>query len=216
MKKLSLASFGASTSCPASGMCVLGLLIAVSASVVLPLLAQEPTPTIEIFSPHHLYPTSLTSIRNLDLRNADVIVFNANGGPWLKAHLRGGKYEIHYRVGSDRLRLNWLKVLNGDSGETETAVAEFDWVATGASASDYAVVQVFQMHDGHLNVVQQILFSTRGSDKAGASLSSKSNVLTIRGVHGWEHCCPTQLDVVTFRFDGSAFKQVAYHMAPLQ
>jgi hypothetical protein len=195
---------------------VLGVFLVVFAAGALPLAAQKTRPTLEVSSPNHSYPTSLASIRQLDLNNSEVVIFDDKGEPELKAHLRGGKYEIHYRVGSDWLRHNWLKVLNGDSGETETAVAEFDWVATGASASDYGVVQLFQLDDGHLKVVQQILFNTRGSKKVGAFFNPKSNVLVVRGVHGWEHCCPTRLDVVTFRFDGSAFKQVAYHMAPLQ
>jgi hypothetical protein len=155
-------------------------------------------------------------MRQLDLKNSDVIIFNGKGEPELKARLRAGKYEGPLAVGSDWLRLNWLKILEGESEEPTSAIAEFDRVVTAGSASDYGIVQVFHLDDDHLKVVQQFLFNTRGTSKAGSSYDAKTNVLAIRGVHRWEHCCPTQLDIVEFHFEGRVFKQTAYHRGSLQ
>jgi hypothetical protein len=70
-------------------------------------------------------------------------------------------------------------------------------VTTGASASDFQVVQVFSIRDNHPVLVQQILFNTRGCKTAGAKYSAQARTLTVKAVHGWEHCCPKTLDVLT-------------------
>jgi hypothetical protein len=179
--------------------------------------AQEKSaPTVEICYPQFSYSQSFASLRQIDLKNFDVMTFDENGKPDLKAHLRAGKYEARSEGTRYWLGLKWFKVPHKEPNEPETAVAQFDLVVTSGSASDYGVVQVFRLDDGHLKVVQQILFNTRGNAKVGAMLDAKSNTLTIRGVHGWDHCCPTQLDIVRHRLESDVFNRVANHREPLQ
>ena len=179
--------------------------------------AQEKSrPTLKICYPHYSYPETLASLRRLDLKDSEVVTFDEGGRPGPKAHLRAGKCEVRFKETSYWLGLKWSMVLQNEPSETEIAVAQFDLVETAGSSSDYGVVQVFQLKEGRLSVVQQILFNTRGSAKVGATLDARSNTLTIRGVHGWEHCCPTELDVVRFRIDGDLFKLMGHRKVPLE
>jgi hypothetical protein len=107
-------------------------------------------------------------------------------------------------------------VLQRGPSEPEIAVAQFDLVETAGSSSDYGVVQVFRLKEDHLTVVQQILFNTRGNAKVGAAIDARSSTLTIRGVHGWEHCCPTELDVLRFRIDDGLFKLAGHGRVALE
>jgi len=197
-------------------MKVLAFLVAIATPLSLFPGVENNSPTIEVLYPDYSYSKPLTSIRELDLRESDVLIFAPGGKTWVKARLHGGLYDVRHKLSSDWVRFNWLRLSAHGAADPEVGVAYFDWVSTGASASDYGVVQVLRIRDGHLNVGQQMVFNTRGSSKAGASFSAKTNVLTVRGVHGWEHCCPTDLDVVQFRFEGELLRQVHYRREPLQ
>jgi len=192
------------------------LLAAVATSLGLLPTTEDTKPTIEVLYPNHSFAWASPPVRELDLKESEVIIFGERGRMWVKGRLHRGLYEVSHKVGGEWLRLNRLKFPTAESGKPESGVAYFDWVSTGASASDYGVLQVLQIRDGHLYVAQQIEFNTRGSSKAGATFSPETNVLTIQGVHGWEHCCATELDVVRFRFEGGVFKQAGYHKTPLQ
>jgi len=172
------------------------------------------SPTIEVSYPNYLLPGSFASFRNMNLEESDAVILGEKGRIALKAHLHKGRYEVQRKDSSDWLRLNWVKFPKSESAEPENGVAYFDWVSTGASASDFGVVQVLQVNDGRIEIVQQIFFNTRGSRKAVAVLDPETNALTITGVHGWE-CCKDQLDVVRFRFEGGRFKRISYRTIPL-
>lgn len=115
------------------------------------------------------------------------------------------------RDGYDWLRLDGVRFLGESS---EFAIVPFSWVTAGGSTSDFGVVQVFTLREGHPVVVQQILFNTRGCG-ASSQLSIRPLLLTIKGVHGWEHCCPKTLDVIKFRWTGGSFHLKSHHSVPL-
>jgi len=177
---------------------------------------EKKPPTIEVSFPNYSYPKTVTSLRRLDVKNDEVIVFGDKGMSDFHAHLRGGAYEKLHKIGGDSLEFEWMKYMGSDSAEPDCAVAYYIWSMWAGSSSAYGVVQLLHIEDGHLKVVQQILFNLRGSEKAGAFLNAKLNALTIRGVNDWEHCCPTGLDVVKFRLKEGVLKQVYYGMATLE
>ena len=164
----------------------------------------ESEPTVEVLFPRYVYKQTMKSLRTVDFRNFQIHVFDARKSI-LIAKLRNGKYESNWASahGSDWLRLNSVDFLGNHS---EFGVVSLSWVTTGASASAFGLVQVFTLREGHPVVVQQILFNARG---CGTSASIRKNVggLTVRGVHGWEHCCPNTLDVLTFSWTGSSFER---------
>jgi len=193
------------------------LLLVLSLSAQPDARAQRETPsTLEVCFLNYSYPDPLPSLRQLDLKNAEIIFFDEKGMPDLHAHLHGGGYEKLHKIGGDRVKFVWLKYIETAPIEQDYAVAYYVWSMWAGSSSAFGVVQLLHIEDGHLKVVQQLLFNLRGSEKAGAFFSAKSNALTIRGVNDWEHCCPTELDVVKFQLNDGLLIQIHYGKAPLR
>jgi hypothetical protein len=177
---------------------------------------QKTSPTIEVCFPNYSYPNPVASLGQLNVKNSEVIIFGKKGRPDYHAHLRHGSFEEHDKIGGDSLSFEWVKYLGESSAEPNYAVTYHIWAMWAVSSSGFGVVQLLHTEDGHLKVVQQILFNLRGSEKAGAFFNAKSNALTIRGVNDWEHCCPTGLDVVQFQLKDGTLKQIHYGKAPLK
>jgi hypothetical protein len=177
---------------------------------------RKKPPTIEISFPNYSYPKTVTSLRLLDVKNGEVIIFSDKGMPDFHAHLRLGAYEKLHKIGGDSLKFEWMKCIGNNLTEPDYAVAYYIWTMWAGSSSAYGVVQLLHVEDDHLRVLQQILFNLRGSEKAGAFFNAKSNTLTVRGLNDWEHCCPTGLDVVWFQLKDGVLKPVHYGKAPLE
>jgi len=160
---------------------------------------QKTSPTLEVCFPNYSYPNPVTSLRQLDSKSSEVIIFDEKGSPDYRAHLRHGSFEKLHKIGGDGVSFGWVKYLGNSSLEPEYAVTYHIWTTWAGSSSAYGVVQLLHIEDGRLRVVQQILFNLRGSKKAGALFNARSNGLTICGVNDWEHCCPAGLDVVQFQ-----------------
>lgn len=173
-------------------------------------------PAVQISFPNYSYPKTPTSLRGLDLRNSQVIFFGENAAPDLRADLYDGTYEKGDKTGGESVAFSWLTTLDNSSTGPDYAVAYYTWVTWAGSTSDFGVVQLLQLQDGRLKVIQQILFNTRGSGKAGASFSAKSRILTVRGLNEWEHCCPTGLDMLGFHLKDGLLKRVSYQKVPLE
>lgn len=173
-------------------------------------------PAVEISLPMYSYPKPFASLRDVDLKNSELVIFGVKVAPDFRAHLRHGSYEKLYKVGGDSVRFMWVKYIGNDTAEPSYGIAYYTWTAWAASSSDFGVVHLLHFEDGHLHVVQQIPFNLRGSEKAGAHLNAKSDTLTIRAVNDWEHCCPTGLDVVQFRLKDGELQKIHYGTAPLE
>jgi hypothetical protein len=173
--------------------------------------------TVDIYLPNYPYPDAVASFSKPNLGNAELIIFGENGTTDMRARLRKGAYERrNNNGGGDAVEFEWVKPIGNDPVNAKFAVAYYTWVAWMGSSSDIGVVQLLLREDGHLKVAQQILFNLRGSKTAGAFFDVKSSSLKIRGVHGWEHCCPTELDLVRFRFNDGLFKQVSHRKIPFE
>jgi len=200
-------------------MKILRLILALTipfTSTARPQVTDNDSPTLEISFPNHLYEKSGPSPREMDWKESELIIFNRNGASNVHAQLHDGIYEVRREVGGDWVRFNWVRFIPGRQDGEEIALVCLDWVATMASADDYGVIQVFHMKDGRRKVVEQILFNTRGRTQPAASFDSRTATLTVEAVHGWEHCCPTKLDVVELRLEEGLFKQSGYRQTPLQ
>jgi hypothetical protein len=173
--------------------------------------------TVNIYFPNYSYPDAVASFSKPNLRNAELIIFGENGTTDIRARLRKGAYERRNNEGGgEAVKFEWVKPIGNDPVNTNFAVAYYTWVAWMGSSSDIGVVQLLQRVDGHLRVAQQILFNLPGSKTAGAYFDVKSSSLKIRGVHGWEHCCPTELDLMRFHFDDGLLKQVSRRKVPFE
>ena len=197
---------------------MLWLLAAVCAAAKNPPQHSNSAPTVEVVHLNHAYTATAESLKELDFHNFQFHVFDTNGNSQLLAKLRNGKYnskehDRRWKIGDgyDWLRLDWVRFMGEHS---EFAVVSFAWVTAGGSTSDFGVIQVFALRKGHPVVLQQILFNTRGCGTS-ASLSTRLLLLTLTGVHGWEHCCPKTLDVMNFHWAGSSFQWERHHSIPL-
>lgn len=173
-------------------------------------------PAVQISFPNYALPREMKSLRSLEFRNSQAVFFDEKGVPDFRAALHDGKYERRDKIGGESVAFSWLTILGNDSTDPNTAIAYYTWVTSAGSASDFGVVQLLHLEDGRLKVIQQILFNTRGSEKAGAFFNARSEVLTVRALNEWEHCCPTGLDVVGFRLKGGLLKRVSYEKAALE
>jgi hypothetical protein len=192
---------------------LLWLLVGVFASAQNPPRRSELEPTVEVVTPDHVYATTTESLRRLDFHNLQFRIFDEHGKSMLAARLRNGKYESKWTPenGSNWLRLDWVRVVDEES---QFVIASLSWVTTGGSASDFGIVEVFTLREGHPVVVQQILFNTRGCG-ASSALTTHPLLLTIKGVHGWEHCCPKTLDVIKFNWTGGSFQRRSHRSVSL-
>ena len=161
-------------------------------------------PTFSICYPHYKYLRAVDSLSAVDFHNFNLILFDDDGRRMLLAKLQDGTFEHKYKVGGDWVKVASIQYWSPEKTGPPKALLRADYVETGASSSDFGLVQVFELTEGHPVVLQQILFNTRG-EGADSAFDSKKGVLKIRGVHGWEHCCPTTLDVGTFKWNGSGF-----------
>lgn len=116
---------------------------------------------------------------------------------------------LHSRY--DWLGLDWVRFVGEES---KFAIASLSWVTAGGSSSSAGVVQVFTLREGHQVVIQQILFNTRGCGTS-SELATHPLLLNIKGVHGWEHCCPKTLDVIKFRWAGGSIQVLSHRSVPL-
>jgi hypothetical protein len=189
----------------------LWLLVSISASTQNPPRHSELEPTVEVVTPDHVYATTTDSLTRLDFRNFQFHIFDADGKTINTAKLRDGKYERKSTYGFDSLDLDWVRFIGEQS---HYAIVSLDCLSVGGSSSPFGVIQVFTLREKHPVVVQQISFNKRGCGTS-STLSTRPLLLTVKGVHGWEHCCPKTIDVVEFLWIGGSFKQKSYHFVPL-
>jgi hypothetical protein len=162
--------------------------------------------------PEFQYSNSLASLKELDFPNLDLRVFDEKGQPELVAELRSGIYKKNWSVeqGSDWIRLDSVDFVPSE----EYAIVKLSRTSTGMSSSDFGLDQVFVLRSQHPVAVQQIKFNTRGFG-ASVKFNANSEVLTIKGVPGWEQCCPKTLDIVTYKFIGDGFSQTVVPRLPM-
>jgi hypothetical protein len=171
--------------------------------------------TFSICYPKHSYYQQVASIREVDFRNLDLIIYYERGKKSLVAKLRKGLFQRDYPTHCyDWVKLNSVVYFEDASTAGEKALVTADWVSACASSDDTGIVQVFEISDGHPVALQQIEYNERGGG-ASHSFNPKTGTLTIKGAHGWEHCCPTTLDVGTFKWNESKFTLVKTASIPI-
>jgi hypothetical protein len=177
-------------------------------------VTTEP-PTFDVSYPKYSYSTRTASVKNIDFRNMNLVIFDHAGKAQLTAKLRNGRFEQHHRDGGrEEVELELVKYFGSSTTGGERAFVSIDWLSVGGSSSPSGFLQVFGIKDEHPFVFQQIEYNERG-EGVGSSFDARKGTLTIRGVHGWEHCCPTTLDVGTFRWNGSRFLLVRTNSIPM-
>ena len=127
--------------------------------------------------------------------------------------LRAGKFAEHER-GDSSVEVKLLSCL--DRGVAEHALLATNWVSCGASCNSHEIVQVFELRGDHPVLVQQVYFDS-DAKATGATYDDRIRTLTVVGRSNDDspHCCPTSLDVITYRWEGQQFVQRGYRQIRL-
>lgn len=173
---------------------------------------SQTSSAVAIVEPNYGYTQPINSLRQLDFKNFDFVIFDLNGQPTRNISLENGEYhERGDQSGSDLtlgpvqyFGLGPLSVKN----EPSYVLVTLREVDLGGGPADAAIVQVWKLEKRHLYIVQQFTFDQQAPG-AGVSFNAKPARLIIRARTNDDSpvCCPRSLDVVSFRWDGRQFKQ---------
>lgn len=162
--------------------------------------------------PNYGYTQPITSLRQVDFKNFDFVIFDVDGQPTRNVSLQNGEYhERQEEAGSD-LTLGPVQYfgtsplsVKNEPGYALVTLRERD---LGTSPADASIVQVWKIEKHHIYVVQQFTFDQQAPG-AGVSFDAKTARLIIRARTNDDSpaCCPRSLDVVSFRWNGREFTQ---------
>lgn len=153
------------------------------------------------------YARRIYSIRDVDFAN---IEFHPQIGI---SHYKLHHSHVALREGLMRTEAWFAKVWYFDSGK---ALTNFVLLSCGASCSEQHVLQVFEVRHDHLFVTQQLEFDDQAPGTREA-FNEKTGRLTVvsRANDESAHCCPKNLDVSTYRWEGAGFRQLSWRRVPL-
>lgn len=177
---------------------VLGLfLLAVGAQSNSP---AHTSSAIAIVEPNYGYTQPITSLRQVDFKNFDFVIFDLDGQPARNVSLENGEYhERHEETGSD-LTLGSVQYfgtsplsVKNEPGYALVTLRERD---LGTSPTDASIVQVWKIEKHHIYVAQQFTFDQQAPGagvlfdaKTPASSSGRARTTTaplaVRAVSRW-------------------------------
>ena len=176
---------------------------------------RDNVPTVDVFSPDFTYWAEPCTFTVQHLRNMRAYKFE---GRTISdsVRLRDGKYEKKDEDGYLGADLAWVRLPRSSEAKPDIAIVLYDWEWAGGSSSQSDVVQVFGCKHNRLAVLQQISNDAH-SEHAGINYDQRAGILTVKSVRygAGAHCCPEKLDVVTFRWSGTAFKQIGWKTVPM-
>jgi len=164
--------------------------------------------------PKYEYKQTMGSIRELDLRNLHLKIFDERGDVELSAALANGLYDWIRRTDAEKQcgSSEWVSLVGAHyfdfrGGEPQHALGSFYWVSTGGSSTDYGIVQVYDLKSNRLEVAQQILYFAKGPGTA-ATFDITSGTLTIRAR------LYDRLDIIAFSWVDSHFTKKSLKTIP--
>lgn len=195
-----------------------GLLIFVVLPFLVPQALKKDLGITITYKPR-LFAADVTDIAKMGLANRQAVLLD-HGKVLEKVKLKQGRGTKTTRLGEEgysektEVQIGWQKSLGQDH-----RLAYYEWGWYAASSSQSGVVQVFELRDGKVSITQQIDFDMHhGGHAVGASFDPNSRTITVRSVPYESpdgRCCPTYINIVTFRWDGQLFVSVRARRAPL-
>lgn len=160
----------------------------------------------DISYPKYRYAVSVLSLHKVDFKNLKVFWF-AGEEPDSGAKLRNGAYQRKSKDNSyEKVNLDLVEFLDTPKSSEQHAVIDLKWWDCGGSCTVVGRVQVFELQAGHPTVVQEIEYD-RHAPGTGVQFDPRTQVLTIVGRSNDDtaNCCPKNLDVIKFDWDGKKF-----------
>lgn len=102
-----------------------------------------------------------------------------------------------------------------DKDHKQRALVLTNWFDCSDGCTSTGVVQLFGVHAGQPVITQQFVFDSH-AEGTGATFGDRSLTLTIttRSDDGSPSCCAQNLDVVTYGWQGTEFRQTSYRRVP--
>ena len=193
----------------------IAVIVIVSGAVCAAAQERDNVPTVDVFSPDFTYAAEPCTFTVKHLRN--MRAYNFEGRTISNSvRLRGGKYEKRGELGYISAGLAWMRLQRTSKANLDIAIVLYRWSWAGGSSSQSDVVQVFGCKHDRLVVLQQISNDAH-SENAGINYDPRTGNLTVKSVRygAGAHCCPEKLDVVSFRWSGTTFKQIGWKIVPM-
>jgi hypothetical protein len=191
---------------------IIGFLFALACGLPFAAVAQTAeVPAIDVSTPNRVIPIKANKACGIDFKNIRV----SGADRRQTVRLKSGEYKRKYDSGYEAVGLENVFCLEPGKGKAQRAIIVLSWLDCGGSCSSTGVVQLVSIHSQHPVVIQQFVFDSH-ADGTGATFNEKSQTLTVTGRSddGSPHCCARNLDVVTYRWQGSKFVQGQYKRVP--
>jgi hypothetical protein len=180
-----------------------------------PKVFSEP-PSFYTVEPGYEYSRAFEAINQVDFRNFDVNIFDPSGHSEAKVRLKDGVFKSKGPNGI-WVALHGVWYFDFDDRRPHFALINLSWVSSGKEEINRGVLQLFRIDNNHPKLVQQILFSAKHLG-AGATFALGTRNLAINSSHFEPvdpNCCPSQQDLVLYRWAGDKFEQAAIETKPL-
>jgi hypothetical protein len=160
----------------------------------------------DISYPNYRYAASVSSLHQVDFKNLKVFWFSGEE-PDSGAKLRHGAYQRKSKDNSyEKVNLDLVEFLDPPKSGEQHAVIDLKWWDCGGSCTVVGRVQVFELQSGHPTIVQEIEYD-RHAPGTGVQFDPRTQALTIVGRSNDDsaNCCPRNLDVIRFDWNGKRF-----------
>ena len=128
--------------------------------------------------------------------------------------MKNGRYRRNEDGGHYSEEVDSVYYLDSTSSGGQAALVLYSWFGVGGSSSQGGVAQVFRTFNGTLRSTQKITWDTHfQAGQPTVAFDTSTKTLVIRSAHyipGDAHCCVSAMDVITFRWDGTAFVQAGF------
>ena len=159
--------------------------------------SDGPGPTFTNETVTNSLPGKYSSIQKVDFRNL--------------RPLKNGRYRERENGSFSSEELDEIYYLGRSTSKTQAALVLYSWFSAGGSSSQGGVAQVFSIVNG---VLRSTHWDTHfQTTQPFVTFDRSNNTLVIRSAHyipGAAHCCVSAMDVVTFRWNGTAFVQADF------
>ncbi len=168
-------------------------------------------PAVDVSNPNRALDLKADDVCAIDFKNIHMFGANAN----LTANLKDGRYKRQSGSKYESARLNDVFCVKREDGERRALVIT-KWVACIDFCASIGIAQLFELRLGQPVITQQFVFDAH-AEGTSATFNERAFTLTVTGRSddGSPACCARNLDVVTYQWQGSEFKQASYERVPV-
>jgi len=194
----------------ATKWCYMALLVVLSPVRGGPAEVPEPSHrSVRVTAVMYKYaaPHGLGSIREVDFKTLQVVIFDLNGHPWQQFRLRKGGCERQAAHEMDEVSLGEVYYFKGPHDTAERALLELEWLSEAGSSSNWEYVLVFEVRGGDLFATQQISYNLQAPGTLDRFYPDGLALIVLGRTADYSaHGSPRSLTEVTFEWNGKEFQ----------